>query len=117
MSGGTSLGLLSPKAAQAITEEAHRLAAEDPEGALEDAQRAFQTGKEETRRARRHRKLAQMSMFRAKALQRDLEAMGITVVFEPGPQQQALREQQQSHKSLSSQGEPSNGHNRQEAAP
>jgi|SRR6516162_6677336 hypothetical protein len=80
---------ITARTAQAISDDIRRQVDADPELAALEAQRCYREFREQRYEARRHQRRARRAIFRAKTFQRDLEALGITVIFELGPRERA----------------------------
>jgi hypothetical protein len=80
---------MRPQAASAIRRDVQRRVQDDPAAALQAAQQAYLDGKDRQRESKRLQRQAHNQMFRAMAFKHDLEARGINVIFEPGPEHRA----------------------------
>ncbi len=83
---------MRPQAASAILRDVQRRVLEDPAAALRAAQQAYREGKDRQRESKRLQRQAHNQMFRAMAFKHDLEARGIRVIFEPGPEHRQIAE-------------------------
>jgi hypothetical protein len=73
---------MRPETALEIRVQVQRFVTRDPAAALRKARQEYLKGREQTRLAKNHRRLAQRSMFVFDEFRRNLEAIGVRVIIE-----------------------------------